>query len=264
MGRLFFSSMFIIMIASLAIRAGAFPEEGLVLHLSFDKDTIEGDEVEDLSGQGNNGIINGSAEVDVGKFGEALLFDGVDDFVEVPLSDSITFTEGSSFTVQAWVKTDDSPTQNDGIVGNYRQSTQAFWNLSVSGDDAAQRGKMGFNIRDVGKVHYSGISSPDFLNDGQWHHLAGVRDQDQKKARFYVDGVLIDEIDDQTEDINSGQSIWIGEHLDRFYKGLIDDVKVWNRALSAAELDRSRSGVTAVNPSSKLATLWGSVKISDQ
>jgi hypothetical protein len=226
MRMLIFGLVVIAVIASFAIKGEAFPTEGLVLHLSFDQTTIGGDEVKDLSGQGNDGIINGDAEVDMGKFGEALLFDGVDDFVEIPLSDSITFTEGSSFTVQVWVKTDDSPTKNDGIVGNYRQSTEAFWNLSVSGDDAAARGKMGFNIRDVGKAHYSGISSPDFLNDGVWHHLAGVRDQEQKKARFYVDGVLIDEIDDETEDINSGQSIWIGEHLERYYKGLIDDVKI--------------------------------------
>lgn len=262
MRRLFFGLMVIAIIAVYADRGEAYPEEGLVLHLSFDKDTIEGDKVKDLSGQGSDGIINGEAEVDAGKFGEALLFDGVDDFVEVPLSDSITFTKGSSFTVQVWVKTDDAPTKNDGIVGDYRQSTEAFWNLSVSGDDAAQRGKMGFNLRDIGKAHSTNITSPDFLNDGEWHHLAGVRDQEQKKARFYVDGVLIDEIDDQTQDINSGQSVWIGEHLNRFYKGLIDDVKVWDRALSAAELDKSRSGTTAVNLSSKLPASWGSVKLS--
>jgi hypothetical protein len=255
-----FSLLAILVIAYFPLKSFAYPEEGLVLHLSFDKGTVSGDAVEDLSGTGNDAIIHGNAELDAGKFGEAMLFDGVDDFVEVPLTDSILFTEGSSLTVQAWVKTDDSPTQNDGIVGNYKESTQALWMLSVSGDDAAQRGKMGFNVRDVGKVHSAGVTSPDFLNDGEWHHLAGVRDQEQKKVRLYVDGVLINEVDDQTEDINSGQSIWIGEHLSRFYKGLIDDVKVWNRPLSAAELTRSMSGTTAVEPSSKLAASWGSIK----
>lgn len=248
--------------ASFAIPAGAFPEAGLVLHLSFDKDTVQGDTVRDLSPEGNDAIIHGDAELDAGKFGEAMSFDGVDDFVEVPLADSITFTEGSTFSAQAWVKTEDSPTQNDGILGNYKQSTDALWMLSVSGDDAASRGKMGFNLRDVGRGHSAGVTSPDFLNDGEWHHLAGVRDQAQKKVRFYVDGVLINEVDDQTEDINSGQSVWIGEHLSRFYMGLIDDVKIWNRALSANEIEQSRQGITAVDPAAKLATSWGSIKDS--
>lgn len=249
-----------IIIASFAIKGEAFPKDGLVLHLSFDKSAIKDNKSQDLSGKGNDGIINGGAKVVAGKFGEALEFDGVDDFVEIPLEASITFTKGNSFTVQVWVKTDDKPPQNDGLVGNYRPSTDALWMLSVRGDDPAQRGKMGFTVRDKGRLHLSSITSPDFLNDNKWHHLAGVRDQKAKKIRFYVDGVLIDEKDDATEDINSGQSIWIGEHLNRFYKGLIDDVKIWNRPLNADELDKSRSGLKAVNPSYKLATLWGLVK----
>ncbi len=255
-----FTLMFVTAIVCFATEAVAFPKEGLVLHLSFDESTVKGDTIEDQSGAGNDAIIHGNAELDVGKYGNAMVFDGVDDFVEIPLTDSITFTEGSTFSVQAWVKTDDSPTQNDGIVGNYKQSTQALWMLSVSGDDAALRGKMGFSVRDVGKVHSAGVKSPDFLNDGEWHHLAAVRDQAQKKVRFYVDGVLIDEVDDQTEDINSGQSIWIGEHLSRFYAGLIDDVKIWDRALTAAELEQSRQGTAAVDPALKLATSWGTIK----
>ncbi|MDP8231476.1 MAG: LamG domain-containing protein, partial [Candidatus Zophobacter franzmannii] len=195
-----------------------------------------------------------------GKYGDALLFDGIANFVEIPLTDSITFTTGSSFSVQAWVKTDDSPAQNDGIVGNYRQSTEALWMISVSGDDAALRGKMGFNLRDKGKVHSAGITSPDFLNDDNWHHLAGVRDQGAKKVRYYIDGELIDEVDDATEEINSGQSIWVGEHLQRYFKGAIDDVKIWNKPISAAEVDQSMRGLAFVSYSGKLATCWGSIK----
>ena len=235
-------------------------EEGLVLHLSFDKNTIQNDKAKDQSGKGNDGIINGKLDLVAGKYGDAMLFNGIDNFVEVPLTDSITFTKGSSFSIQAWVKTDDSPAQNDGIVGNYRQSTEALWMLSVSGDDAALRGKMGFSLRDKGKVHSAGVRSEKFLNDDTWHHLAGVRDQKAKKLRFYVDGELIGEVDDATEEINSGQSIWVGEHLNRFYKGAIDEVKVWNKPLTAAELDKSRQGLAVVSASAKLATCWGLIK----
>lgn len=238
----------------------ANPPEGLVLHLSFDENTIAGDTAKDLSEEGNDGIINGDAKMVAGKHGEALEFDGKSAFVEVPLEDSITFSTGDSLTVQVWVKTDDEPPQNDGIVGNYRPGTDAVWILSVSGDDPAARGKMGFSVRDKGRANSAGIRSPDFLNDDKWHVLAGVRDQKAKKIRFYVDGKLIDEVDDNTKDINSGQSIWVGEHLNRFYKGLIDEVKVWNRPLTAEELKRSELQPSDVDASQKLATLWGALK----
>ena len=61
----------------------------------------------------------------------------------------------------------------------------------------------------MGRAHEAVITS-DPLSDNQWHHLAGVRDQGEKKLRFYVDGVLINEVNDETQNIDSGQSIWIG------------------------------------------------------
>ena len=254
----------IAMLFSIAPHSEANPTDGLVLHLSFDNNTIQGDTVQDQSEEGNDGTIHGNAETAEGKFGDALEFDGTDDFVEVPLAASITFSTGDSLTVQVWVKTDDQPAQNDGIVGNYRPATDAVWILSVSGDNAAARGKMGFSLRDKGRANSNGITSPDFLNDDKWHVLAGVRDQDAKKIRFYVDGKLIEEKDDKTLDINSGQSIWIGEHLNRFYKGLIDEVKVWNRPLTEKELAISQQQPSSVDAIGKLTTTWGRIKAKHQ
>ena len=230
---------------------------GLILHLAFDEG--EGDTAKDSSGNGNDAIVYGNPEWVDGQFDKAIQFDGVDDYLEIPLKAPITFSKGDSLSVQAWIKSDDSPTKNDGIVGNYRDSTEALWMLSMSGDNAADRGKCGFSVRDVGRTHSAGVKSPKPLNDGQWHHLVGVRDQTAKKVRFYVDSTLIDEVDDQTEDINSKQSIWIGEHLQRYYKGIIDDIKVWNRPISEGEIAQSMKGAS-VNPLGKLATSWGYLK----
>ena len=263
MKRVFVVFAVIGMFISFAPHSEANPEDGLVLHLSFDENTIKGDTVQDQSAEGNDGIIHGSAKTAAGKFGEALEFDGTDDYVEVPLVDSITFSTGDSLTVQAWVKTDDQPQQNDGIVGNYKQGTVPLWILSISGDNAADRGKMSFFVRDPERTS-AGVTSPDALNDGNWHLLAGVRDQKAKKVRFYVDGKLINEVDDNSKDINSGQSIWIGEHLNRFYKGLIDEVKVWNRPLTADELAQSGQQPAPVHAVEKLTTTWGTIKRTHQ
>ncbi len=79
-----------------------------------------------------------------------------------------------------------------------------------------------------------------------------------KQRGFHTED--FDEVDDKTQDINSGQSIWIGEHLSRFYKGLIDEVKVWNRPLNADELEQSRLGTAPVDVAGKLTTTWGTIK----
>ena len=159
MRQIIFSLISIAMVVSSAMNGQAFPKEGLVLHLSFDQSTIQAKTAKDLSKEGNEAIINGGAKVVAGKFGDALEFDGKDDFVEVPLKPSITFSKGDSLTVQAWVKTDDKPPKNDGIVGNYRPATDALWVLSVSGDNAADRGKMGFSVRDKGRANSAGVRS---------------------------------------------------------------------------------------------------------
>ncbi len=263
MKKLFITIAVISMFIGIPLQSDANPTNGLVLHLSFDENTIQGDTVMDQSGNNNHGTINGDALTVTGKHGEALEFDGVDDFVEVPLVDSVTFSTGDSLTVQVWVKTDDEPPRNDGIVGNYRPSTNALWLLSISGDNAALRGQMGFSVRDQARTS-AGVRSENFLNDGAWHVLAGVRDQDAKKLRFYVDNELIEEVDDNTQDINSGQSIWIGEHLNRFYKGLIDEVKIWNIALTAAEIDQSGQVPSSVDATEKLTTTWGNIKATLQ
>ena len=81
---------------------------------------------------------------------------------------------------------------------------------------------------------------------------------------MYVDGELIGEAEDKTEDINSKQSVWIGEHLNRYFKGIINEVKVWNRPLATSEILQSMAGSTPVTIlSNKLTITWGSIKCVD-
>jgi len=109
--------------------------------------------------------------------------------------------------------------------------------LLINGDGTAN-----FNARDVGSAHSTSTASPNRINDSTWHHLAGIRDQQAKKLRLYVDGELVAEENDDTENINSGQSIWIGDHLNRYYEGLIDDVRLYDEALTAEEIAQIMRG----------------------
>jgi hypothetical protein len=185
----------------------------------------------DWSGHGNHGILEGEPQWADGYELGALELDGRDDVVEVPLQPSVTFEQGDSFSVLVWINTQATPSPQDGIVGNYRTSTDAFWLLIANTDGGAT-----MYVRDVGRAHSTVIASPSRINDGNWHHLAGIRDQQTKMLGLYVDGQLVIEEFDETESINSGQSIWIGDHLNRYFDGLIDDVRIYDKALTVEEI----------------------------
>ena len=218
--------------------ATAFSADGLVLHMRFDQGTINNGVAIDVSGQGNDGLVTGDPQVVEGVLGDALEFDGTDDVIEVPLQPSITFKQGDSFSVMAWIKTSVHPSLNDGIVGNYRASTAEFWALLAN--DAA--GGVTLYLRDVGRVHTSRLDSPDPINTDTWIHVAGVRDQQKKEAYLYLDGEVVVSMPDETENINSGQSIWIGDHLNRYFDGLMDDVRIYSHALGEAEILAAMEG----------------------
>jgi hypothetical protein len=186
--------------------------------------------------QSNHGVIH-DATLTTGIMSNAFEFDGIDDYVEVPLTPAVTITT-SSFSIEAWVKTTDVPLANDGIVGNYRTTTTPYWMLSHCGDTAADRGKFGFSVRDQNAV-VANIKTAAPLNDGQWHHLVGVRDAAQNKVALYVDGALVGEAAAPSGDVNSGQSIYIGEHMNRYFQGCIDEVTLYGCALSAQEVKQN-------------------------
>jgi hypothetical protein len=242
--------------------APVFGADGLVLHLSFDQGTINNGVATDLSGQGNDGLVTGDPQHAEGVLGDALVFDGIDDVIEVPLQPSLSFEQGDSFSVMAWVKTSIQPSLNDGIVGNYRTSTAEFWAL-LANDTA---GGMTLYLRDVGRAHTSRLDSPDPINTDTWIHVAGVRDQQTKEAYLYIDGEVVASMPDETENINSGQSIWIGDHLNRFYDGLMDDVRIYNTALDQAAIQQAMKGTTelasAPNPENDAADVLRDVTLT--
>ena len=78
---------------------GKTQEESLVLYFSFDKEVQ--DEIQDLSVHQNNGKISGNPKWDKGRIGKALTFDGTDDQVIVPTSESLDIK--NTITMMAWV-----------------------------------------------------------------------------------------------------------------------------------------------------------------
>lgn len=199
----------------------------------------------DSSGLRNHALISGAMLTSdrKGKANAAYCFDGgKDNWIEIPLKQQITHTTGN-FSTSFWIKTTDTSSQPRGILTDYRRPTTSMWGFHLVGN------KVQFVIRNESNAS-SGIVYP--VNDGKWHHILGIRDAVNRTMSLFVDGVLVQTISAVAGNVNSGQSIWIGDHLNRWFVGCVDEVRLWNVALSpenVAEIYTKDSGKPPVSVS---------------
>lgn len=229
-------------------------DEDLLLILSFD---VEGREGTDETGRTKGATIIGGVKLVDGKFGKALELDGKSGYLEVEETAELTFNEESSFTVEFWTKTTHKPMflQPLGLTGTYGATLPPrLWNIWLR-ENAA----FFFALKEPWSAMASQITE---VNNGEWHHVAAVRDRKDKVMRLYLDGKLLVDDRDDSVNIDSGQGkFWIGLHRDRFWPVAFDEFRIWGRALSDTEIAEAMvSAIMAADPLGKLATAWGSIK----
>lgn len=140
------------------------------------------------------------------------------------------FAADDSFTVEIVCRMPAGSTQTAGLVAKDLAATSPSWWLRVEG------GKARFLISDNSTERF--FSSAASINDGQWHHIAAVRDATDpaaKKLRIYIDGRPSGEIADTTSaSLANSQSLWIGRFNanNRNFTGDIDCVRITPEALS--------------------------------
>jgi uncharacterized protein (AIM24 family) len=177
------------------------------------------DDVDDASGNGQNGINNGSADA-VGKIGDAQDFDGTD-FIELTSFPNLT----TDFTVSAWINTTDRTQQGQRVFCDDELNTGGF---SVSlGDGGA--GRMRFYSRSMSNVIVDGTA---VINDNTWQYITAIADRTTQQRLIYVNGVLVgsDLTDTGTwgtdnGDASIGGETASGETANRF-EGRLDEVRV--------------------------------------
>jgi hypothetical protein len=200
---------------------------GLIARWTFDEST--GSIAADTSGNANEGTLQGNPtwQPSAGKVKGALLFDGEGDFVKV--ANESRFDFAGQVTVAAWIK-----------VNRFDKD----WQVIVAKGDSAWRLQRNQNkdslefacsgLKVPGDSPYGGLYGQKSVNDGQWHHVAGV--YDGEKMYLYIDGTVdVSQTASGAIDTNN-EPVYIGENSERTgrcWNGLIDDVRVYNYGLSA-------------------------------
>jgi hypothetical protein len=176
----------------------------------------------DASGNGNNGTVNG-ATLTADRFGNAnsaYSFDGVNDYIEVT---SINFGTGNQHTVSVWVNL--SSALNAGFPQHYIL------------DNGTTIGGFYLNT-DVNETQFGCNSSYTNLNLGSWYHFTVVRNGNS--YGLYINGQFIGNFANCSTQFLTSVSLLIGKsNANTEYANCkIDDIGIWNRALTASEIQQ--------------------------
>lgn len=187
----------------------------------------------DASGNNNTATINGASPWAGGKYGSGLSLNGAGNYLSMPNSSSLDIA-GSEMTVSLWLNPQQSPSSDSIILGK-------FWNAATWTDPYYQyglelwSGQPVFLIGTTTGLKYATMGS-NVAFDGQWKHLTVV--YNGADAKFYLNGTLVSTQPLSGAIVARGNAMNIGadQSVSQFFKGGLDDLRVYNKALTAAEI----------------------------
>ncbi len=195
----------------------------------------------DSSGTGNDGTLHGVPQWVTGKLGGALDFDGSTDYVEIPHDPSLSITD--AITISAWTNMRANASGEMAIVskGGWAANDLPYELTETPGD------VIFWQFYDDGGRDTCSPNSPPV---SEWHHIAAT--YDGKIFKCYIDGVLAEEWAYVGKMPQNTASVTIGRRSrgGTFFNGMIDDVAIFNHALSAEEIPNIMMGVGGFGPAS--------------
>lgn len=236
----------LILISVLAVCEG----QELVLHLPFD--SLEGKVAKDISDFGNDATFKGSPKLIEGVFGQALEFDGKTSG-QIPDHASLDIVDG--ITIEFWATLEGGEALQSGVEKGVAW-VPGLYNLA-----ALYNGGTILQFFDLPEPCNDDNIGPS-IQDGEWHFLAGT--WDGKTILLYIDGELEAEMPCKGELKPNDDPLFIGARggSGRFLTGALDEIKMYNYALTKEELlqDMEEPVTLRVNAQDKLATVWARLK----
>ncbi|MBW2990494.1 right-handed parallel beta-helix repeat-containing protein [Candidatus Woesearchaeota archaeon] len=183
-------------------------------------------------GSNNGGTLESGATYSTGMCGQGVKLDGVGAYVQIPENDNLDMRT-NNFTIALWVNTSDTSLLEvllikEESMGSYRLRKRT-------------NGVFRVDIND-GVNSVTSTNDGTAFDDGEWHHLAVVFDRSAGTMTRYLDGSVNGSINDISSvgdiDNNDGMEIGSDDGSDNFLTGTIDEVKIYNRTLSAIEIQQ--------------------------
>jgi hypothetical protein len=189
----------------------------------------------------------------------ALNFDGTNDYVNLGanVADNIR-------SIECWFKpttTITSLADAQGLVYRWNGGTPANQNnvgLFIGASNIGDNGKVVFQ-RNINTTVYKVVSDASTWTAGVWYHVAGVIDP-VNGMELYIDGVKQQDTNSSSVTSSSNNDILVmgrwGSSSNRYFNGSIDEVRVWNRAISSSEINTNKC--TTIDPTTQtgLAGYW--------
>ncbi len=200
---------------------------GLIAYWNFDES--DGNIVYD-SINNNDGIVHGSSIVE-GIIGNALEFDGIDDYVIINDSDELDF-DNTSFTISFWCYPKENERQMRFLSKTYTGfNDEGSWGIRSHNDDLT----ITFDNLDGGT--YPGYSLSN-LQIYQWSMVTMTYDHDNDVFKIYINGILDYQTSKNFNLKNTDRDLYIGSRLGTgfFYEGIIDEIKIYHENLSSFEI----------------------------
>jgi hypothetical protein len=209
---------------------------GPVAAYSFDEGV--GTTVGDSSGNNNTGTLMGGPVWLGGEYGSGLSFDGVNDYVDLGNPPTLQLTR--SMTISAWINSAAFPIDDAAIVSK-RTSGEIGYQLDTTVDNGTRT--IGFKLTSSSGAQMFRYGATT-LQINQWYHVAGVYDAAAQTLTVYLNGqvdngLLVGPVTTSQQNSSLGVNIGRRAGLSGFeFKGMIDQVRIYNRALGASEIQQ--------------------------
>jgi hypothetical protein len=207
---------------------GAGPDPSLITYLKLDEGT--GTTTADSSGNGNAGTLMNGAAWTAGTSGAGVTLDGINDYVRIPHTATLN---AYPLSAAVWFKTT-TTTGVRGLINKYVASSYNGYQIYFN-----KRKLCAWYIKDAANYIYDGTSCPlstAGYNDGQWHQAVLV--VDAAGGRLYVDGVqkAARAWTGVAGPPTTTQELRLGEYAGAYLPSTVDEFRLYNRALTAAEV----------------------------
>jgi len=215
---------------TLTVTATATAQSGLVAAYSFSQGS--GTTVSDNSGNNLAGMIVGATWTTAGKYGNALSFNGTSSYVDLGNPAALQLT--GSMTLEAWVNAAADPTDDGQIIA---KSDGAGWQFKTSPDTGPHTFGVGVSGSSSTLTQRYSATTRSLST---WYHVAGVYNASAGTLDIYVNGASNNSTQVGTipvSQFNQSVNANIGRRTGGYYfNGVIDEVRIYNRALSQAEI----------------------------